>query len=90
MNQAYELTALRSIREINIASRELENQAAATSKRYKKGIKMLQTEIAAIEASLDDGGSTLEGTEPWNVQTQKLKKLIADPSLANIEEDSSI
>jgi len=90
MDQTYELTALRTIREINIATRELENQASATTKRYKKGIKLLQAEIASIEAFLDDGGIAIEGTEPWNIQSQQLKSLIANPILANIEEDNSI
>ena len=89
MNETYKLTALRSIREISIAIRDLENQSSATSKRYKKGIKILQAEVDAIEASLDDGG-TLPGTEPWNIQSQQIKLLIADPSLSNIEEDNSI
>jgi hypothetical protein len=46
MNTEYELTALRSIREINIAIRDLENQQAAVTKRYKRGIKMLGKLIA--------------------------------------------
>ena len=36
-----ELKALREMREINIAMRELSNQASAVSKRYKQGVKML-------------------------------------------------
>jgi len=55
---------------------------------YKDQIE-LQAEVDAIEASLDDGG-TLPGTEPWNIQSQQIKLLIADPSLSNIEEDNSI
>ncbi len=63
MDENNELKALRFIREINIAIRELENQSSATSKRYKKGVKMLQREICSIEA-LQDDGAIIEGTEP--------------------------
>jgi len=86
MNDTYELQALRAIREINLSIRELENQAAATSKRYKRGVKLLQSETTAIEASLDEGGA-IEGMEPWNIQGEKLSLLIANPVLENIEDD---
>ena len=86
MNDNYELQALRAIREINLSIRELENQSAATSKRYKRGVKLLQSETTAIEASLDEGGS-IEGMEPWNIQGEKLSLLIANPILENIEDD---
>jgi len=86
MNDTYELQALRAIREINLSIRELENQAASTSKRYKRGVKLLQSETTAIEASLDEGGA-IEGMEPWNIQGEKLSLLIANPVLENIEDD---
>lgn len=89
MDNTYELNALRSIREATIAIRDLENQAAATSKRYKKGAKTLNGYIATIEASLDDGG-TIEGIEPWNSISPNLQRLISNPILDNIEEDTSI
>ena len=89
MDNTYELNALRSIREATIAIRDLENQATATSKRYKKGAKTLNGYIATIEASLDDGG-TIEGLEPWNSVSPSLERLIANPVLENIDEDTSI
>jgi hypothetical protein len=89
MNTEYELTALRSIREINIAIRDLENQQAAVTKRYKRGIKMLESEICTIEESLDDGG-TIETMEPWTVRSPECWKLIADPQLDNIEDDNVV
>jgi hypothetical protein len=89
MDNTYELNALRSIREATIAIRDLENQAAATSKRYKKGAKTINGYISSIEASLDDGG-TIEGLEPWNSISPSLKRLISDPIIHNIEEDNSI
>ena len=89
MEDTYELNALRSIREATIAIRDLENQAAATSKRYKKGAKSIQGYIATIESSLDDGGAIL-GTEPWVTASPILKRLISNPMLENIEEDNSI
>lgn len=89
MDNTYELNALRSIREATIAIRDLENQAAATSKRYKKGAKSIQGYISSIEASLDEGG-TIDGLEPWVSANPSLKRLIANPILENIEEDNSI
>lgn len=89
MDNTYELNALRSIREATIAIRDLENQAVATSKRYKKGAKIINGYISSIEASLDDGG-TIEGLEPWNSISPSLKKLISNPIVDNIEEDNSI
>ena len=89
MDNTYELNALRSIREATIAIRDLENQATATSKRYKRGVKTLNGYIASIEASLDEGG-TIEGIEPWNSTSPALQRLISNPVLDNIEEDTSI
>jgi len=86
VDDKYELTALRAIRETSLAIRELESQAAATAKRYKRGIKLLSSEVNTIEATLDDGGA-IEGMEPWNIQSEKLKALIADPKLDNIDDD---
>jgi hypothetical protein len=89
MDNTYELNALRSIREATIAIRDLENQATATAKRYKKGVKNIYGYISTIEASLDDGG-TIEGMEPWNSISPSLKRLLSNPIVDNIEEDSSI
>ena len=89
MEDTYELTALRSIRIATSALRDLENQSSATSKRYKRGIKSLNSYIYSVEASLDDGGS-LEGTAPWESMSPKLRDLISNPCLKNIEEDSSV
>ena len=84
-----ELKALREMREINIAMRELSNQASAVSKRYKQGVKMLEKQFLSIEACLDDGGC-FPGTEPWKIQSPEIEKLIRNPVLANIPEDSSV
>jgi len=89
MEDTYELTALRSIRIATSAIRDLENQSSATSKRYKKGIKSLSSYIHSVEASLDDGG-TMEGCSPWEVMPAKMRDLIANPCLSNIEEDNSV
>lgn len=85
----YELKALREMREINIAMRELSNQATAVSKRYKQGIKMLEKHFFSIESCLDDGGC-LAGTEPWAMQSKELIQLITNPVISNIPEDSSV
>jgi len=89
MDNTYELNALRSIREATIAIRDLENQATATAKRYKKGIKSINAHISSIEQSLDDGG-TIGGLEPWNVAAPTISRLISNPVLENIEEDNTI
>ena len=89
MEDTYELTALRSIRLATSAIRDLENQSSATSKRYKRGIKTLSSYIYSVEASLDDGGC-LEGTAPWESMPAKLRDLMANPCLNNIEEDNSV
>lgn len=87
MDSQKELTALRSIREVNIAIRELESQAAETARLYKKGVKQLLSHILSIESFLDDGGVIIEGTEPWNMQSDQIKSLIDNPVLSNIEQD---
>lgn len=89
MDNTYELNALRSIREATIAIRDLENQATATAKRYKKGIKFINAHISTIEQSLDDGG-TIDGLEPWTVASPSINRLISNPILDNIEEDNTI
>lgn len=88
-SNTYELKALREMREINIAMRELSNQASTVSKRYKQGVKMLERQFLTIESCLDDGGC-FPGTEPWEIQSPELLKLISDPVLANIPEDTSV
>ena len=89
MDNKFELNALRSIREATIAIRDLENQAAATAKRYKKGIKTINAYISSIEQSLDDGG-TIEGCEPWKVAGAYVGQLILNPVLDNIAEDNTV
>jgi hypothetical protein len=87
--QNNEFKALKEMREISIAMRELQNQASSIAKRYKQGIKTLEKESASIEACLDDGG-WISGTEPWDNQSPELRQLIADPQLKNIPEDVSV
>lgn len=89
MDDSFELTALRYMREISTAIKNLENQATAVSKRYKRGQKMLQSEIANVEATLDDGG-TMQGAEPWNTSSPELRQLIIDPQLKYIPEDNLV
>jgi hypothetical protein len=90
MEQALELKALRDIREITISIRELEAQASVVSKRYKKGIKMLETEILSIEQTLDEGAEGFDNMKPWDIRTEDLKRLISDPGLVNIPEDNLV
>lgn len=90
MDNLFELTALRDSREIQLSIRELENQAAAVSKRYKRGIKMLELELNTIDRILDEGGSQIEGCEPWEVRSKEMKHLISVPVLVNIPEDNLV
>lgn len=90
MDNSTELVALRDLREINLAIRDLENQQAAVAKRYRRGIKLLEKEISSVEQMLDDEGIQIEGTEPWNIRIPELKSLIANPIIDAIPEDTSV
>jgi len=90
MDQTFELTALRDIREITISIRELEIQASAVSRRYKRGIKMLNSELLSIEQTLDEGGEGFNNMNPWDIRSKELKQLIAQPGLVNIPEDNLV
>lgn len=89
MDENTELTALRDMRDITFAIRDLENQLAAVSKRYKRGIKTLEREVAATEQALDEGVQ-IDGCEPWNSRSDQLKALISNPTIENIEEDLKV
>jgi hypothetical protein len=89
MDETTELTALRDMRDITFAIRDLENQHAAVSKRYKRGIKILEREIAATEQTLAEGVQ-INGTEPWNSRSEQLKALILNPTIDNVEEDLKV
>ena len=90
MNEKIELTALRDMRDIAFAIRDLETQQAAVAKRYRRGIRMLQRELAACEHDIEDDGHSFEGCHPWEVRGEDLKRLIANPVLTNIEEDVNV
>ena len=90
MDNSTELTALRDLREINLAIRDLENQQTAVAKRYRRGIRLLEKEIALVEQTLDEGGVSIEGTEPWASRNPSLVLLTANPILENIPEDTSV
>ena len=85
-----ELQSLRDLREIQIAQRDLEAQASAVSKRYKRGIKILQKEAATLETFIDDGISPITDMSPWDTRSDQLSKLILDPQLQHIPEDTSV
>lgn len=90
MDAHIELTALRDMRDIAFAIRDLESQQQAVAKRFRRGIRSLQTELAACEQAIEDEGITIDGTQPWNTRSEELKKLIADPTLANVAEDLNV
>jgi len=90
MDEKSELTALRDMRDIAFAIRDLETQQAAVARRYRRGIKMLQKEMAACEQAIEDGEATIEGCQPWETRGEDIKRLIANPVLTNIEEDVNV
>jgi hypothetical protein len=90
MDNSTELIALRDLREVSLAIRDLENQQTAVAKRYRRGIRLLEKEIALVEQTLDEGGVSIEGTEPWVSRNPSLKSLISNPVIENIIEDTSV
>ena len=90
MDEKSELTALRDMRDIAFAIRDLEIQQAAVARRYRRGIKMLQKEMASCEQAIEEEDITIEGCQPWEIRTEDLKRLIANPVLTNIEEDVNV
>ena len=76
-----ELKALRELREVHLAIKSLENQQQRVSRRFKRGIRMLQQEANTVEGFIDIGGSAIEGTEPWSTRGDDLEQLIACPLL---------
>jgi hypothetical protein len=90
MDAPYELTALRDMREINLAIRDLQSQQAQISKRFKEGMKLLQKEFLTVESQLQDGNTEIDGTEPWNTRGEILQRLIANPTLENIPEENIV
>lgn len=86
MDEKIELTALRDMRDIAFAIRDLETQQVAVAKRYRKGIRSLQTELASCEQSIE-GDGMIDGCEPWATRSDEMKRLIANPILTNIEAD---
>jgi len=90
MDAKIELIALRDMRDIAFAIRDLENQQQAVAKRFRRGVRSLQTELAACEQAIEDEGITIEGTQPWQTRSDELIKLIADPTLSNVAEDLNV
>ena len=89
MENAQELKALRDLREINLAIKDLELQSSNTSKNYKRGIRLLQKEASLTESQIDDGG-VMDGCESRNVRHANLKQLINNPCIENIPQDNSV
>lgn len=90
MDEKKELKALRDMRDIAFAIRDLETQQAVVTKRYRRGIKSLQIELASCEQAIEDEGISIEGCQPWEIRSEQLKRLIANPILTNIEEDTNV
>lgn len=85
-----ELNALRDLREVHLAIKSLESQQQRVSRRFKRGIRMLQQEASSIEGFIDTGSSAIDGAEPWNTRGEDLGLLIASPVLTNVPEDTNV
>lgn len=83
-----ELELLRDAREIDIARASLESQLSAITKRFKRGIRMLEAEKQTTTSNIDL--LPLPGGSPIETRSEEMRALIANPSLANIPEDSDV
>jgi hypothetical protein len=90
MEDPFELKALRDLREIDLAIRDIQSQQALVAKRFKEGIKLLQKEAYTVEAQLADQSESIKGAEAWNTRSPILRTLINDPRLENIPEDNLV
>ena len=84
-----EVQTLRDLRELTLARKELEVEGSLISKRIKKGIKLIDQEIASVEKELDQG-TFIEGTEARVMRSPQLALLISDPRLEHIPEDNEV
>lgn len=90
MDQNTELTALRDMRDIAFAIRDLETQQHGVAKRFRRGIRMLQKELASCEQAIDENDSIMDGMKPWEIRGEDVKRLIADPSLKHVPDEMSV
>lgn len=90
MDQNTELTALRDMRDIAFAIRDLEAQQHGVAKRFRRGIRMLQKELASCEQAIDENDSIMDGMKPWETRGEEVKRLIADPSLKHVPDEMSV
>lgn len=88
MDQTEELRKLRHVRDVNCAIRDLEAEASHIAKRYRRGIKDLQRHAIAVETEIDD--NIISGTGAIETASPDLLRLIKDPTLDNIAEDTSV
>ncbi len=90
MDQNTELTARRDMRDIAFAIRDLETQQQAIAKRFRRGVRILQKELASCEQAIDEASPVMEGMKPWEIRGEEVKRLIADPSIKHVPEDTSV
>jgi hypothetical protein len=81
-----ELQLFKDLREIDIAIKQLETHAASVSKRFKRGIRMLLKEKLNVEKEIDSKSVTSENA----TRSRALRRLIADPQLKHIPEDTNV
>jgi len=81
-----ELQLFKDSREIDIAIKQLELHSATVAKRFKRGIKLLQSEKIAVENEIDCQ-ATPSATVP---RSKTMRQLIADPQLKHIPEDTNV
>lgn len=87
METTTELKLLREIHDSDLAIRKLNNDAAAVSKKYKRGIKVIEQHRMSLEDELTD--PTMKGMSAIENKSPELEQLLADPALGNIPEDAN-
>lgn len=89
METTQELDYLRARRAAEIAIRDLENEAASVSKRYRLGVKSLICHIQSIDTEIDEGGA-MAGLGVLETISSDVTRLMADPTLQNIPDDTNV
>jgi hypothetical protein len=79
-----ELQLFKDSREIDIAIKQLETHSASVAKRFKRGIRMLLKEKLNVEQAIDSKTGTTA------TRTKTLQRLIADPQLKHIPDDTNV
>ncbi len=87
MDTNKELKSLRHLREISLATRELDEQFARVRKRYNRGINILRKHAESVDRAIDEDELPLDWPDPIDAAHPDVVKLLADPKLSSIPDD---